>query len=194
MMNENELKTYCLEHAGEQLPAEADALLQRNFELKRQVDQLIAVQRLMSLKRYEQPSDPSMIRCQRGIRKQIEQQPAGLWAKLQSWFAFEQPAMVYGLAAIALALVSSFVLMNRSDVAGPVVATDTPVVVEPVVMTVDVPADISPIETYASVNPANFPAFDKPLIFLGPDTTNIQPTRSGMTIGGGQLVPVSFDY
>jgi len=192
-MNENELKTYCLEHAGEQLPPEAAALVQRNPDLKRQVDQLIAVQRLMSLKRYEQPSAASMSRCQRGIHEQIVNQPAGIWAKLQSWFEFEQPAMAYGLVAVALAVVGGWVAINRTATEGPVVAVEIPLTVEPVVMVADVP-DETVAETLAAIEPAPFPAFDKPLIFLGPDTTNIQPTRPGMTIGGGQLVPVSFEY
>lgn len=192
-MNENELKTYCLEHAGEQLPPEAAALLQRNPELKKQVDQLVAVRNLMSLKRHEQPSDFAIQRCQRGIHEQIVNQPAGIWAKIQSWFEFEQPAMAYGLAALALAVVGGLVAINRPASEAPVVAAEVPLVVEPVMMLADVPEE-AVVETLAAIDPAPFPAFDKPLIFLGPDTTNIHPSRSGMTIGGGQLVPVSFEY
>ena len=192
-MNENELKTYCLEHAGENLPPEAAALLQRDAELKRQVDQLIAVRNLISLKRYEQPSDFAMNRCLRGIHEQIERQPVGFWAKVQSWFEFEQPALAYSLAALALAVVGGLFVMNRPASEGPVIAAEAPVVMEPVMMVADVP-DEAVVETLAAIEPTPFPAFDKPLIFLGPDTTNIQPTRSGMTIGGGQLMPVSFEY
>jgi hypothetical protein len=192
-MNENELKTYCLEHAGEQLPADAEAMLQRNPDLKRHVDQLIAVRNLISLKHYEQPSDVAMNRCMRGIHEQVVRRPVGFWAKVQSWFEFEQPAMAYGVAALALAVVGGLVALNRPAAEGPVVAVEAPVVMESVVMVADVP-DETVVETLASIEPTAFPAFDKPLIFLGPDTTNIQPTRSGMTIGGGQIVPVSFDY
>ena len=61
---------------------------------------------------------------------------------------------------------------------------ERPLVVEPVMMLADVPEE-AVVETLAAIDPAPFPAFDKPLIFLGPDTTNIHPSRSGMTIGGG---------
>lgn len=195
-MNESELRTYCLEHAGEPMPAEAEALLRRDAELKRQVDRLVAVKNLMSLKNYEQPSAGSLDRCLRGVRAQIAQ-PVSVWDRIREAFTFEQPALAYGVAALVLAVAGAAVVLNRGTPAGPAFVEQTPettvesVVSEPVVVSVE---PVEPDPEPQVVVAETFPAFDKPWIVLRTENTNIQPSRPGMSIGGGQVVPVSFEY
>jgi hypothetical protein len=202
-MNESELKQYCLEHAGETLTAEAEALLKRNPELKRQVDQLVMVSKIISLKRYEQPHATCEQRCVNAVTARIEElQDASAWTKLTGWFADEQPAArwVYGMAALLICAVGiSFALRENP------VGTDMAAVPEVPVIQTDVAPEV--VETLAEVTPvvvepaeevaiatADFPAFEKPLIVLQVNATNPQPSSRGMSFGPGPSVPVSFEY
>jgi hypothetical protein len=195
-MNESELKVYCLEHAGETLPPEAQALLQRDPALQADVARLVAVRNLVSLKRYEQPSSPAMERCLRAVGQQLRQEPEGWASRLRAWFTIEHPALAYGTAALALIAVTALVL-PRGPASAPVALLEEPtpaeILPEPVLLAVDEPdeADIAP--TIAAAEAA-FPNFDKPIIFLRSESTNLQPSVPRMQIGPGQVVPVSFEY
>ncbi len=195
-MNESELKTYCLEHAGETLPPDAQALLQRDPALQADVARLIAVRNLISLKRYEQPSDAAMERCLRAVSQQIRQEPAGWASRLRAWFVFEHPALAYGTAALALIAVTALVL-PRDPATAPLAVLDesipADVLPEPVLLAVDEP-DASDIAPTIAAAEAAFPNFDKPIIFLRSESTNLQPSVPRLQIGPGQVVPVSFEY
>lgn len=195
-MNESELKVYCLEHAGETLPPEAQALLQRDPALQADVARLIAVRNLISLKRYEQPADTAMERCLLAVSRQIRQEPEGWAARLRSWFTVEHPALAYGTAALALVAVTALVL-PRGPATAPLAVFDEPapaeVLPEPVLLAVDEP-DGAEIEPTIAAAASTFPNFDKPIIFLRSESTNLQPSVPRMQIGPGQVVPVNFEY
>lgn len=198
-MNENELRTYCLEHAGETLPAEAEALLSRDPELKKQVDRLIAVSRLISLKKYEQPEPACLHRCIQSVNERIqERREGGLMVQIREWFAFEPYAgrLAYTAAALVVCAVGIGLFLRGGAPQGVNVASqENPVVrpeiiPEPVEMKVETIAPAA-VEQIAEVN-REIPAFEKPLIVLRVDT-NPQPSR-GISFGSPETVPVSFDY
>jgi len=202
-MNESELKQYCLEHAGETLPAEAEALLKRDPGLKRQVDQLILVSKLISLKRYEQPHATCAERCVNAVTARIkEQQNASAWTRLTEWFADEQPAArwAYGMAALFICAVGISFALRENPVGAEVAAVpEVPVIqadVAPEVVEVlaEVTPPVSEPAENVAVATADFPAFEKPLIVLQVNATNPQPTSRGMSFGPGPSVPVSFEY
>ncbi len=200
-MNEHELKQYCLEHAGEDLSAEAEALLRRDPDLKRQVDRLVAVKNLVSLKRYEQPDPACLDRCLRGVREQVAVRHESVWDRLVSLFEFERPALAYGMAALAVAVVGSAVVLNRGGLDVPSIVQNAPQISEesltpePVVFVAEAVQPEEPtIATEIASAESVFPAFNKPIIFLRTDNTNIQPSTPRMQINGGQVVPVSFEY
>lgn len=200
-MNESELKQYCLEHAGETLPAEAEAFLKSNPEIKRQVDQLVFVSKLISLKKYEQPHATCALRCINAVNARIEEdRNASAWTRLGNWFADQHAAaqLSYGLAAMIICMVGLNFFMG-SDQGGAEIAT------APDVPTIESDAAPKVVETLAEVitpasekieevaiNTKEFPAFEKPLIVLQV-SSNPQPS-SGISFGGGASVPVSFEY
>jgi len=199
-MNENELKTYCLEHAGETLPAEAEALLNRDPQLKKQVDQLILVSQLVSLKKYEQPHAACLNRCIQSVNARIEERRhGGLLVQVREWFDAETSAAQFAYAAAALLVCAvgiGFIVRGGStevvNVASQEAPTMQPAVPEPVEMVVE---SIHPAmeEQIAEVEREIYPAFDKPLIVLQV-SSNPQPSSPRMQFGPGSTVPVSFDY
>jgi len=195
-MNESELKVYCLEHAGETLPPEAQALLQRDPALQADVARLVAVRNLISLKRYEQPADIAMERCLRAVSQQIRQEPEGWVSRLRTWFTIEHPALAYSTAALALVAVTALVF-PRSPATAPLAALDenapAEVLPEPVLLAVE-ESDVADIAPTIAAAEAAFPNFDKPIIFLRSESTNLQPSVPRMQIGPGQVVPVNFEY
>lgn len=195
-MNKSELKQYCLEHAGEELPAEAQALLAGDPELKKQVDQLITVQKLVSLKRYEKPSDDSLERCIRGVNKEIANNRLSLSAIFREWIAFEPQAVRYAsaVAAVLVCAIGISFLATKEKMSVDVAAqqhSDAAMraVPEPVALTTETDGLD---DAFAASNIESNPAYEKPVIVLRV-ASNQQPRPSGMTIGGGQVMPVSFE-
>jgi len=200
-MNENELKTYCLEHAGENLPAEAEALLSRDPQLKKQVDQLIMVSKLISLKQYEQPHPACIQRCIQSVNARIEaQRKGGLLVRMRDWFDLEESAgqLAYAAAALVVCAVGIGLVLRGGAQEGVTVASQespvvqTQAVPEPVVMTVE-SIHTAVEEQVATVEREIYPAFDKPLIVLQV-SSNPQPSSPRMQFGPGSTVPVRFDY
>lgn len=198
-MNESELRAYCLEHAGERLPAEAEALLARDPELKKQVDRLVAVSRLISLKKYEQPDADAARRCMTAVNRRIlEREEAGLAARIREWFTFEQPVMAVAYAAAALVVCALGVglLTNREPEAVSVAVNEAPAVQpqqplpEPVQMRME-PVSPAVEAQIAEAVRENYAGFEKPLIVLRVDSN---PGTSRMSFGSDASVPVSFDY
>jgi len=207
-MNELELKTYCLEHAGETLPAEAEARMQRDPELKKQVERLILVKKIISLKQYEQPHPSCTLRCIRAVNARIEQdRQSPIQSRLREWFGFEQPAQrwAYGAAALLIGMVgaglfvsggSSDLVVAEADVSVPPPAAVMEISGEPDVVSVElamVPEAIAEEEQLAAVAPNIIPSSEKPLIMLrvGAD---FPAERGRMKFGGEASTPVSFEY
>lgn len=192
-MNDEQLKTYCREHAGETMTAEAEALLQRDPELKREVDQLIAIQKLISLKRHEQPAIGSAERCARAVSERIARdRQLSLADRLRAWFTYESPLPGYAYAAAALALAAGLTLALRQPLESPAVAvieTSEPVM-EQAVFAAEPIAETNEAAALAS----SVPAPEKPIIMLRVNADELIDTpRSGLTFGGDSSVPVSYE-
>ena len=192
-MKESELRQYCLEHAGEKLTPEAEALLAKDPELKEQVDQLAAVQKLISLKRYEQPSPDVLERCLTAVNEKIEsKQKAGIVERLRDWVAYEPVAMQYGYATAAVILcivvVGLFLVVptNKVQVAQ---QDDAPAAVPAAEEVAPVEAGLG--QQLAVAAPTN-EAINKPIIVMRVNS-NQPANQRGMTIGGNQVMPVSFE-
>jgi len=102
---------------------------------------------------------------------------------------------------MALAVVGTLVVLSRAPDENAVLAStaeNLPAVIElePVVLTADVqePAMVEPYELFASASSEPIPTHEKPWIILRTESTNLQPTTPRMKIGGGELIPVSFEY
>ncbi|HMP90350.1 MAG TPA: hypothetical protein PJ991_09110 [Kiritimatiellia bacterium] len=208
-MNNEELKQYCLERAGEQLPLEAQTFLNKNPEVKTQVDRLIVIQKLIALKQYELPHPSSSIRCMEAVSARIEQsRNASIWAKLTEWVSDDNTGrqLAYGAAALVICVAGASVLLRGGSADQALVQNTeiaTPAVIElateqPLVMAVTLKDDfqdaaIPDKEMLVSVNPEPMATADKPLIILRVDSTH-QPERGRLSFGGDASVPVRFDY
>ena len=189
-MNNEELKKYCREHAGEDMSLEADALLKSDANLQREVDQQIAIQRLMALKRNELPQTGSAERCLRAVQGRIEtKERLSVIETIRSWFTYDtpSPALVYAAATMVVLVLGAFVFM-RGDIAGEPMLADTPeAVIQPVAMTPEV-------ETNQSVVVVSEPVLQKPIIMLRVEADQIpESPRGGLTFGGDTSVPVSYE-
>lgn len=192
-MNNEQLKTYCREHAGEPMTAEAEAVLQRDPELKREVDQLVAIQKLISLKRHEQPAIGSADRCARAVSERIAlDRQAGLIHRLRAWFAYESPVPGYAYAAAALALAAGLSLALRQPIDSPAVtAIESP---EPVLERATFAAEPIAETNETAALASSVPAPEKPIIMLRVNADELIDTpRSGLTFGGDSSVPVSYE-
>jgi len=201
-MNENELRTYCFEHAGEPLPAEAEALLNRDPQLKKQVEQLIMVSKLVSLKKYEQPHAACLNRCIQSVNARIEERRrGGILVRVREWFDVESPASSFAYAAAALLVCAAGVglfvraghterVMVAAQETAPIQSEAVP---EPVVMVIESIQPAVEEEQIVAVERETYPAFDKPLIVLQVNS-NPQPSSPRMQFGPGTTVPVRFDY
>jgi len=192
-MNKNELKQFCLEHAGEDLPAEAKSFLDQNPAVKSEVDQLIAIRKILALKKYEQPDPRVLDRCISGVNARIEnRRRASSWSRIREWFELHEqaPAPAYAAAALALVVTGSalFYSVGRSGHA-PAIAEKSTAEIAPVVVAE------SPAETNQSAREmiADIPAAQKPIILLKVDRTGETGTGSPVTFGGDQSVPVSYE-
>jgi RNA polymerase sigma factor (sigma-70 family) len=204
-MNEDvamDWKKYCLEHAGEPLPAEARALLLQDPELKRQVEQLVLVQKLISLKRHEQPDPAALPRCLQAVQARIGQrEQVSLFARLREWFEFEAPApaMAYGFAVAALLLVGAGVYVRGlTEPSAPVVAEVLPV------ETLELATELDPtpmvlafqdepeLEENEPALAADMPSLDKPVIMLRVNA--LPPSGGRMSFGPDASTPVNFEY
>ncbi len=192
-MNDEQLKIYCREHAGEALTAEAEALLQRDPELKREVDQLIVIQKLMSLKRHEQPAIGSAERCARAVSERIARDRQASFAeRLRAWFTYESPVPGYVYAAAAVVVAVGLTLTLQQPGSTPAVAVMAPP--EPVIEQVTFVAEALAETNEASVMTASTPAPEKPIIMLRVNADELIDTpRSGLTFGGDSSVPVSYE-
>lgn len=190
-MNEAELKTFCREHAGEDMPPEAIALLARDPELRREVDQLIMVQRLMSLKTYEAPGPGSADRCIRAVQARIEsREKLSLLETIRSWFTYDtpSPSFVYAAATLAVCVLGASMWIQSSGANKNVLVESTPdPVLSPVALT-------TPVETNQQQMAATPPVTEKPIIMLrvNSDAITEAPGR-GLTFGGDESVPVSYE-
>jgi len=208
-MNNEDLKTYCLEHAGEEMTAEALAFLRHHPDLAREVEQLAAIQRLIGLKHYEQPAPGSAERCLRAVQARIEaHEQDTLGSRLRTWFTFASPSPAYawGVAALALAVLGSVVFW-RGDVnqAGTVAVLDAPgTLLEPVVRELALPepdvlapsmllAAEEPTATNESLIATSEPVIQKPIIMLRVSAEEFQSGRSGLTFGGDSSFPASYE-
>lgn len=193
-MNEAGLRQYCREHAGEDLTAEARALLERDPALKCEVEQLAFIKKLISLKQYEQPEPGALARCQAGVQARIAaHQDAGLLMRVREWFEIEGPAAsaVYAAAALAIVLLSSAVLYSVGRTGEPpaVVQSSTAELVPVVVADSPAPAtNDSPAEMIADI-----PASQKPVIMFRVDKTGEKPTATDVNYGGQNTVPVNYE-
>ena len=137
-MNEQELKTYCLEHAGEALPPEARALLERDPALRAEVDRLARVAALMGLKRYETPHPSALPRCVQAVEARIAAgEGETMWERLAAAWT---PAAWAGAAALLAVTALGVTVMTGGREGSPSLTTIeaevvAPVVIEPVQLT-----------------------------------------------------------
>jgi hypothetical protein len=192
-VNDEQLKIYCREHAGETLTAEAEALLQRDPELKREVDQLIAIQKLMSLKRHEQPAIGSAERCARAVSDRIARDRQSSFAeRFRAWFAYESPVPGYVYAATALVVAAGLTLTLQQPGSPPAVAVMDPP--EPVIEPATFARESVTETNETGIMTASTPAPEKPIIMLRVNADELIDTpRSGLTFGGDSSVPVSYE-
>lgn len=206
-MNEAELKQYCLEHAGEPMSAEAHALMQRDPELKRHVDRLMVIQKLMSLKRHEIPHPSSLNRCLASVQARIEEhESGGWWARLRASWVFETPAPAMAVAAVALVAIGlAFAWRPGADGSAAVAAIETaPPVAQPEAVVLlpelpdllaDIPAETEEQRDSNTVELAaeTIPTAEKPLIILRVDPA-VTPYGERIRFGVPDSTPVNFEY
>lgn len=192
-MKKHQLEQYCREHAGQALTPEARNYLEKNRELSREVDQLIAMQSLISLKKYEHPDPDAVARCQAGVQDRIAaHRQASVWSRLREWFYLHEQAPVPAYAAIALIVFSlgSFVLYSVGRTAdAPMLAEERSSELSPVVVA-EVPRETNQVSAEMV---ADIPASEKPIIVLKVDRTAEATSGSPVTFGGDQSVPVSYE-
>lgn len=193
-MNDKELRTYCREHAGEELPAAARALLGREPELQREVDRQIAIQQLMALKNHEQPDAGGLDRCLRAMNARIDAgEKTSLATRIREWFIIESPvpAYAYAAAALVVAALGATLLAGGRAVDGPALAepSASPAVIEPVVFA----AETTGAETNEAVIAASEPVMPKPIIMLRVNADEFPANGGGLTFGGDASVPVSYE-
>ncbi|HMO51962.1 MAG TPA: hypothetical protein PKE26_09985 [Kiritimatiellia bacterium] len=191
-------KTYCLEHAGEPLPPEAQAVLLRDPELKKQVDGQLMVQRLMALKRYEQPHPGALARCRSDVMTRLENRGRMGWlARMREWLALDapSPAVAYGLAVMVLVLVGAGAYM-RMETSGPSITAEvaplSPPDVTPMIASTQDEAWPAAVEDALAAVEA--PSLDKPVIMLRVDATSLTPGSGRLSFGTEASTPVSFEY
>jgi len=190
-MNDSELRTFCREHAGEELPPEAIALLHRDPALRREVDQLVAVRRLMSLKSHERPMTGAADRCLRAVNQRIDaREQISIIDTIRSWFTYDtpSPALAYLAVALAIGVFGAVIARNGSLPESP---SASAVKAEPVIAPVEV-ATI--LETNLQEVAAQATAIEKPVIMLRmPPHTIPDAPGGGLTFGGDASVPVSYE-
>ncbi len=207
-LNEDELNHYCLEHAGEELSAEALEHLRQNPVLKAEVDRLAAVGRIIALTRYTVPDPAASRRCAMAVQARIEQARNTTWlARVKEWWMLDAPPVAgwaYGSAVAAL-LVAGLVFYPDRAAETPALITAVETA-EPIALATlePVPAknEMADLALFALAGqeqdePPALPVladFDKPLIFLRAPGEVPPPARGRMTFGGDSSVPVSFEY
>jgi len=196
-------KKYCLEHAGEEMPPEAAALLQQDPSLRSQVDRLALTAKLISLKQYEQPHPAAMHLCLRAVQARIEQRSQASWlSRVREWFELETPApaMAYGLAVAALCLVGAGIYVGGWMERGAPMLAEAPVVVpeavmEPVMLAAEPPLPFDLDEEQSLALAVEMPSIDKPIIMLRVnELPPAYPSGGRMSFGSEFAVPVNFEY
>lgn len=184
-MNCHDIQRYCLERVGTPLGASVEAHLASCADCRRVYERAVAVRNLLGLKRYEQPDAHLETRLLATVRSRIEQgegRAVGLLGRLAELLASEPlPALRYGLAAVAVALVGANVLLlnhlpslQSDEAAAPAVAAVAP----------------EPVLELAATNDSALP-YAKP-VFVFEYPSNRQPNRP-LNIGPGS-VPVKYSY
>jgi hypothetical protein len=199
-MNEQELKTYCREHAGEPMPPEARALLERDPALRAEVERLARVAALMGLKRYETPHPSALPRCMAAVEARIAAgEGESILERMAALWSWKTTGALAGAAVLLAVTVVGLTGQPVEDGAGAVVA-EIPaaavpeVMIERVVMVQenDAAADDAEAMLAGLESPAPMPTFEKPLIVLQV-SSNPQPSRR-LEFGPGNTVPVNFEY
>lgn len=191
-MNKKQLEQYCREHAGEPLSLEAEAVQKSNPGLQREVDELIALKKLIALKRHEQPDPGALARCQAGVQARIAaHRNASLWARLREWFELHEqaPAPAFAAAALLVLMAGSavFYSVGRTGIQPSVAATPASREILPVAVAESPVTNEAPREMVADI-----PAQRKPIILLRVDQTGEAPA-GGVTFGGEESRPVSYE-
>lgn len=199
-MNEQDWRRYCLEHAGEVLPPDAEALIQHDPALRREVERLVAVKRLVSLKRHEQPDQAALERCIRSFdeRAALRGWPA-LQTRIRDWAAFNAPvpAMAWAAAVLIMLAAASMVYVGNREAAPLAVSSDLPTnppdSATPGVFATTSP-DSSETNEAANIASADTPTREKPLIILRLPSGELPRENGRASFGNEETVPVSFDY
>ncbi len=183
-MNEQELISYCREHAGEDLPAECRDYLESHPDLRKEVDRLVLVAGLVSLKRYETPDPAAETRMSAAIRSAIRKTSSAPWW-IRLFDRSESPAFGLGFAAACLALAGLGVVLVMTPANPPSLvekALESPQAVEAQV------AEHSETQATNDLDPA------LPVTVMQV-ASNTHPVRSGdIQYGTGLTIPVRYDY
>ncbi len=177
------------------MPAEAEALLQRDAALRHEVNQLVAVRRLLALKRHEQPGPGSVDRCLRGVQARIEADgKRSFVAKIRAWFAYESPVPAYAYAAAALVFAAvGLAVFRQANDASPARALTSHEPAPLPVETISLVEESLLATNDAIVAAAEPAAIEKPIIMLRVKAPDAPAERGGLTFGGDTSVPVSYE-
>jgi len=192
-MNKKDLERYCLEHAGEPLPPDANECLDRDPALRQRIDQLIALQKLIRLKNHEQPDPGAVSRCQVGVSNRIQKrQHASIWFRLREWFELHEqaPAPAYAAVALAAIIASSaiFYSVGRGGAAAAITEKSNIEMIPVVVADRSIQTNETTLQMVADHPPAR-----KPIVILRVDQTLESNAGGSVTFGGAQSVPVSYE-
>lgn len=196
-MNESELKRWCLEHAGEPMPPEAEAYLRDHPETARNVERLALVSKLMSLKGHETPDPHLAGRCAARVRERIESEKRRSWLHRLEDALTLHPAPVWAGAAAALVLGAGlWIGLHSAPESTPLASTAAEPEPEPVALVADAasPAAETGITANALASTAApIPLNEKPILVLRVESNPGAFGPGGIDYGIGGTMPVSFE-